>query len=417
MGIELKQGANTAILDQNIAIAIGWNADASLEADASAFLVNAAGKVRNDQDFIFYNQTQTSCGGLLLDTTPTHAQRSFRVALERIPEDVIKLVFTVTIATAPNAEGCPHCGMMGNISIWALNQEEVELMRFDLKTMGKERALILGELYRYQGAWKFRAVGQGYNNGLDALATSFGVNIQNAANSSKKENAVELANRLPSKRDWTKRAVKLQQELQKFLPQINAAVANNANESNTRMILDRILLDVFGYSMEEVKAEQKIQGRKADYVLAVDEEDVIVGESKRAGLKLSEKHVFQATSYGAYSGIRWALLTNLSTWQIYHISMQNIVDANLVFSVNLLPEISLEDCEKLVLISRFGMTQKGALEKCWREVNALTRENLIQAILTEDVVKAIRIAIRRDTGCNFDNDLIQQTLLDVLIHP
>ncbi|WP_242445673.1 hypothetical protein [Chromatium okenii] len=51
------------------------------------------------------------------------------------------------------------------------------------------------------------------------------------------------------------------------------------------------------------------------------------------------------------------------------------------------------------------------------EVNALTRENLIQAILTEDVVKAIRIAIRRDTGCNFDNDLIQQTLLDVLIHP
>jgi hypothetical protein len=283
--------------------------------------------------------------------------------------------------------------------------------------MGKERALILGELYRYQGAWKFRAVGQGYNNGLDALATSFGVNIQNAANSSKKENAVELANRLPSKRDWTKRAVKLQQALQKFLLQINAAVANNANESNTRMILDRILLDVFGYSMEEVKAEQKIQGRKADYVLAVDEEDVIVGESKRAGLKLSEKHVFQATSYGAYSGIRWALLTNLSTWQIYHISMQNIVDANLVFSVNLLPEISLEDCEKLVLISRFGMTQKGALEKCWREVNALTRENLIQAILTEDVVKAIRIAIRRDTGCNFDNDLIQQTLLDVLIHP
>lgn len=417
MSIELKQGANAAILDQNLAIAIDWNADILLEADASAFLINSAGKVRNDQDFIFYNQTQTNCGGLFLNTAPNYAQRSFRVALDRIPDDVMKLVFTVTIATAANAEGCPHCGMMGTISIWALNPEEIELMRFNLNTIGKERALILGELYRYQGTWKFRAVGQGYNDGLDALATSFGVNIQNAASGNKKENAVELTNRLPSKREWTKRAVKLQQALQKFLPQINAAVANNANESNTRMILDRILLDVFGYSMEEVKAEQKIQGRKADYVLAVDEEDVIVGESKRAGLTLRDKHVFQATSYGAYSGIRWALLTNLSTWQIYHISMQNIVDANLVFSVNLLPEISLEDCEKLVLISRFGMMQKGALERCWREVSALTRENLIQAILTEDVVKAIRIAIRRDTGCNFDNDLIQQTLLDVLIHP
>jgi stress response protein SCP2/predicted type IV restriction endonuclease len=417
MTIELAQGANAAITESQINIIISWQTTTAIEADASAFLVNAAGQVRTDEDFIFYNQAASVCGGLTL-VTSTPNQRQFRALLNKLPTDIAKVVFTITIAGNTDASGCPHCGMMNHLLIQMSTASGSELLRFQPKILGKERALILGELYRHQGGWKFRAVGQGYNGGLDILANSFGVSIQTeAAAHNPNVQTLECNNRAASKHAWAKKAATVQHSLRAFLPQISAAVTNGANESNTRMILDRILIDVFGYSMDEVKAEQKIQGRKADYVLAIDGVDVIVGESKRAGLTLRDKHVFQATSYGAYSGIRWALLTNLSTWQIYHISTQNIVDATLVFTVDLLPDIRLEDCERLLLITRFGMTQPEALEKYWREVNALTRDSLIQAILTEDVVNSIRAVIQRDTGCIFDNDTVQQVLMDVLIHP
>lgn len=419
MGVELQQGANAPIQKDHVLIGIGWGAGAALEADVSAFLVDASDKVRSDQDFVFYNQPETPCGSLAMEPDFDRDRCAFRAWLDRVPNDVAKIVFTITIGTEADADGRPHCGMMNGLYIRVAQPTGEDLIRFPLTHINQERALMLGDLYRHQGAWKFRAVGQGYNGGLEALAASFGVNIgePDAESATGQDGVVEIGGRVPPREVWIEKARAMQQALRAFLPQISAAVANGINESNTRMILDRILIDVFGYSMDEVKAEQKIQGRTADYVLAVDGADLIVGESKRAGTPLRDKHVFQATSYGAYSGIRWALLTNLSTWRMYHISTQNIVDASLVFSVDLLPDVSLEDCEKLVLISRFGMENPAALEKCWREVNALTRESLIRAILTDDVVSKLRFVIQRDTGCDFDNEIVQQVLLDVLIHP
>ncbi|MBK5962951.1 stress protein [Thiocystis minor] len=442
MSLVLSKGANAPIARLAVLIGIGWEASDAWEIDASAFLVGANGRVRGDHDFIFYNQTKTPCGSLQLDSNPPTDQRHFQAMLENVPEDVAKIIFIITIGSDVDANGCPHCGMLGGIYIRVATtgdgkgddkEGDDELLRFDPSDIGRERALMLGELYRYQGNWKFRAIGQGYNGGLDALATELGVDVQQDDSSADDDDyaadptaissatpankpVVALKRRRTSREIWEDRLVAFHRALCNFLPQIEAAVVNQSNESNTRMILDRMLLDVFGYSMEEVKAEQKVQGRKADYVLALGDQNVIIGEVKRAGLPLRDKHIFQATSYGAYSGIRWALLTNLSTWQLYHISAQDVVEAKLVFSVDLLPSLSQEDCERLMLISRYGMFRKGLLEKHWNSVNALTRESLIRAILTEDVVTRIRRVIRRDTGCNFSDDQIQQALDDLLIH-
>lgn len=425
MGLELQQGANAPLVHNRILVGIGWDAGLSWDIDACAFLIGSTGQVRHDQDFVFYNQAETPCGSLILESEPDDDQRRFRAFLDRVPEDVTKIIFTVTLATEPDVEGCPHCGLLDQLYIRLTDLAgEDELIRFDLKPAGRERALMLGDLYRHQGTWKFRAVGQGYNGGLDTLATALGVNLQSStaeetevSEDDRTNPAVTLSRRRSPKQVRAEKAEALQKALRRFLPQIRAAVDNQLNESNTRMILDKILMDVFGYSMDEIKAEQKVQGRKADYVLAVGDQDLIVGESKRAGLTLRDKHVFQSTSYGAYSGIRWALLTNLATWRVYHIATHDMVTANLVFSVDLLPDVSLEDCERLLLISRFGMTRKGMLEKHWNEVSALTRESLIRAILTEDVINKIRLVIKRDTGCSFDNEVIQQVVEDTLIHP
>jgi len=154
--------------------------------------------------------------------------------------------------------------------------------------------------------------------------------------------------------------------------------------------------------------------RKADYVLTVGEIDALVVEAKKAGMPLRTKQIFQVTSYGAYSGIKWALLTNLVTWQLYHISTQDKVEADMVFSIDLLPDFNQEDAELLVLISRYGMQRKSLLEKLCNEVRALSHESIIRAILTEDVINKIRLIIRKDTGCNINNDAIQNVLEEIL---
>ncbi|MBV5308548.1 TerD family protein, partial [Chromatium okenii] len=244
MSIELQQGANTAILERNLMISIGWNKESAIEADVSAFLINSSGTVRDDQDFIFYNQTQTVCGGLVLDPEYHRERRLFRAFLDRIPDTVNKLVFIITVAIDSDIALQPHCGQLGMVYIDISDQSNQQLLRFNLQPSGEERALMLGELYRHQGTWKFRAVGQGYNGGLDILAASFGVSIQNPVANSHIDHAIAASSTLPSKQVWTEKATELQRALRQFLPQIKAAVANGANESNTRMILDRILLDV-----------------------------------------------------------------------------------------------------------------------------------------------------------------------------
>lgn len=412
----LNRGAN-AILDlSRVLIKIGWETNLSCDVDASAFLVNEENTVRNDQDFVFYNQTETECGSVSLEKPTEQDKYHFRILLPQIPKDISKVVIAITIDTKDDNQ---HCGLLENLYVCLTDLSgEEEKIRFNINDLGKKRALMLCDLYHHQDKWKFRAVGQGYNGGLEALASAFGVCINSSEEPEKTstEPVITTSRRRSPGEIWREKAEAVQSALSEFLPQIQSACESQLNESNTRMILDKLFMDVLGYSMDEIKAEQRVQGRKVDYVLSINDKDILACESKRAGLPLRDKHVFQASSYGAYSGIRWVLLTNLVTWRIYHVSASDRVTASIVFSVNLDQELSIEDCEKLLLISRYGMARKGKLEKLWNEISALTRENLIQAMLTDDVVNRVRLVIKRDTGCRFDNDTIQQALEDILVH-
>ncbi|EXJ14876.1 TerD family protein [Imhoffiella purpurea] len=409
----LVRGANVQIDRERILVGVGWDRGAPYEIDVSAFLVGANERVRCDQDFVFYNQPSAQAGCLTLNTEPGDRENraEFAADLTRVPEDVAKIVFAITLDAGQGDH--PSFGMVGRIGIRMSDPAGGCFARYDFREASDELALILGELYRYHGGWKFRAVGQGYSGGLEALAVELGVEI-GAADGGAGAAQEESATLTRKQQAILERAAKLQQALKALMPQVQKAVDGQYNESNTRMVIDKILMDAFEYAMDEVQAEQVVQGRKADYVLSIDTRDVMVGEAKKAGLSLRDKHIFQATSYGAYSGIRWAFLTNLTTWQVYHISAHDKVEANLVFSVDLRPDISLDDCAKLVLISRFGMTRGGLIERQWNEVKALTRENVIRSILTEDVIGQLRKVINRDSGCGFDNDQIQQVVEDLL---
>ncbi len=138
-------------------------------------------------------------------------------------------------------------------------------------------------------------------------------------------------------------------------------------------------------------------------------------EAKKAGMALRDKQIFQATSYAAYSGIRWALLTNVVEWQLYRVSTQEKVEADLIFSIKLSAAMTQQDIEKLTLLSRAFMGHKNnELEKLWHECNALSGEAISGILLTDDIISNIRNIIKRDNNCDVTNDQIRVAVEQLL---
>lgn len=150
--------------------------------DASAFLLAANDKVRGESDFIFYNQTRSPEGSVEHTGDNRTGEgdgddEAVKINLAKVPADVQKIAITVTIHDAQNRG--QNFGQVQNAFIRVVNdQTNVEIVRFDLnEDYSTETAMIFGELYRHNNEWKFRAVGQGYNGGLSAMCSQYGINI------------------------------------------------------------------------------------------------------------------------------------------------------------------------------------------------------------------------------------------------
>ncbi len=190
MSVSLSKGGNVSLSKaapsmKNVLIGLGWDARSTdgqdFDLDASAFMLTESGKVRNDADFIFYNNLKSSDGSV----THTGDNRtgegdgddeSLVVKLELVPADVAKIVFVVTIhdATARHQS----FGQVSGAFIRLVNNDnQAEVARYDLtEDASTETAMLFGELYRHSGEWKFRAVGQGYAGGLGSVCAEYGIN-------------------------------------------------------------------------------------------------------------------------------------------------------------------------------------------------------------------------------------------------
>lgn len=188
--ISLQKGGNISLSKSepnltNIIVGLGWDervTDGSkFDLDASAFLLKADGKVRGDYDFIFYNQLKSQDGSVEHTGDNQSGQgdgddESIKIDLTKVPADIEKVAITVTIhdATARNQT----FGQVANAFIRVVNQSNGnEIVRFDLaEDYSVETAMVFGEVYRHNGEWKFRAVGQGYKGGLAAMCNTYGIN-------------------------------------------------------------------------------------------------------------------------------------------------------------------------------------------------------------------------------------------------
>ena len=191
MAISLTKGGNVNLSKEapnltNMAVGLGWNPRATdgqaFDLDAVAFLVNESGKVRADADFIFFNNLKSSDGSVEHTGDNRTGEGDgddevIKVDLTKVPADVSKVVFCAVIYDGQARN--QNFGQVANAYIRIVNtQSGAEVARYDLsEDSSTETAMIFGELYKNNGEWKFRAVGQGFAGGLGPLAQSHGVAV------------------------------------------------------------------------------------------------------------------------------------------------------------------------------------------------------------------------------------------------
>jgi len=195
MPVALSKGENVSLTREapgltNIVAGLGWNPRETdgedFDLDASAYLLDADGKVLSDADFVFYNNLVSPCASVVHSgdnlTGGAEGQASdseqLKINLMTLPPVVERIAICVSIHMAELRQ--QNFGMVGDAYIRILNERgNVELARFDLSEDASiETAMIFGELYRYGAEWKFRASAQGFPGGLAELARHFGVNVE-----------------------------------------------------------------------------------------------------------------------------------------------------------------------------------------------------------------------------------------------
>ena len=192
MAISLKKGQKVDLTKtnpglKNILIGLGWDTNKydggkDFDLDASVFLLNGEGKVNGDEDFVFYGNLKHVSGAVEhLGDNLTGAgegdDEEIKIDLTKVPEGIEKIDFTVTIYEAEERK--QNFGQVENAFIRVVNEATgEELIRYDLgEDFSIETAVVIGELYRNKGEWKFNAIGSGFSGGLASLGKNYGVNV------------------------------------------------------------------------------------------------------------------------------------------------------------------------------------------------------------------------------------------------
>lgn len=168
-------------------IGLGWDTNKysgghDFDLDASAFLVGENGKVTNDLDFIFYNNLQGGNGSVIHtgDNRTGEGEgddEQIKIDFSKVPNHIHKIAITVTIHDALQRK--QNFGQVSNAFVRVVNEKtNQEVLRYDLaEDFSIETAIVVCEIYRHGGEWRFSAVGSGFENGLAALCRNYGLQV------------------------------------------------------------------------------------------------------------------------------------------------------------------------------------------------------------------------------------------------
>ncbi|MDX2678435.1 TerD family protein [Streptomyces sp. NY05-11A] len=180
----MLKGSNVPLETTTVRAVLRWTPGQGVpDVDASALLLGLDGRVRSDEDFVFYNQPRHPSG------------KVWRLGKKRVAEGLTDTIQTDLsgvesgvgqILLVASADGVPFDRVRSlSILLYDAKSDGEPLATFDIRPeTGEETALICGELYRRGDGWKFRALGEGYSNGLKGLATDFGISVDESEEAS-----------------------------------------------------------------------------------------------------------------------------------------------------------------------------------------------------------------------------------------
>ena len=192
MAITLSKGQKVSLTKGNpglkhIVVGLGWDTNKydggfDFDLDSADFLLDENGKVNADTDFVFYNNLKHSSGAVehLGDNLTGEGDgddEQVKVDLSLVPQNISKIAFTVTIHEA--LERRQNFGQVSNSYVRVIDEDtNQELLNYELgEDFSIETAIVVCEIYRHNGEWKFNALGSGFEGGLEALCKNFGVHI------------------------------------------------------------------------------------------------------------------------------------------------------------------------------------------------------------------------------------------------
>ena len=173
---------------KNIMVGLGWDVNrydtgGDFDLDAAAFMLTMEGVCPSDKEFIFYGNLKHSSGSVQhmgdnLTGAGEGDDEEIKIDLTTVPENIERIAFTVTIYDADNRR--QNFGQVSNAFIRIVDMSNgTEMIRYDLaEDFSIETAVVVGELYRNNSEWKFNAIGSGFQGGLAALCSNYGINAQ-----------------------------------------------------------------------------------------------------------------------------------------------------------------------------------------------------------------------------------------------
>lgn len=183
------------------------------------------------------------------------------------------------------------------------------------------------------------------------------------------------------------------------------AQEDNLNEADTLQRIVKVFEDVLGYdALSEITCEMEIKSKYVDRTIKIDGVIKFLVEAKSAATTLRDRHIEQAERYASEGNLQWVLLTNGVMWNLYHLTFDEGIEYEPVFSVDFKTmsidskPAPLEKLADILGLLHRNSVKAGAHEEYWKQHAALSPESIGKAIFTEDVVLFIRREIRRKQG-------------------
>jgi predicted type IV restriction endonuclease len=189
-------------------------------------------------------------------------------------------------------------------------------------------------------------------------------------------------------------------QLKKYVPHLLKAQEDNLNEADTLQRIIKVFEDVLGYdALSEISREMQIKCKYVDLSIKIESAVRFLVEAKSAGTALRDRHIEQAERYAAEGNIPWVLLTNGVMWNLYHLTFDEGIEYERVFSATITDDSeSLERTADMLSLLHRQSIKDGAHEEFWKQRAAMSADSIGKAIFNEDVLLFIRREIRRHEG-------------------